>query len=152
MKNTIDEPVEDAAPGAAQREVCLLIGRGNAVLWSDASASPVALPDSRTRWEAIWQHRHELEEIAHSHPIGPLAFSSEDESTMKALCGALGRALRFVVVAPRGSVARAGSDGADQILPLRDEPWWTGLLRLASGMQIMEPVREAADGDSEHHL
>ncbi len=30
-------------------EVCFLIGERDAVLWSDASASPVALPDSRGR-------------------------------------------------------------------------------------------------------
>ena len=39
------------------REVCVLIGRDGAVLWSDASDSPVALPDSRERWEAIWRLR-----------------------------------------------------------------------------------------------
>ena len=34
-------------------EVCFLVDRGARVLWSDASSSPVALPDSRARWEAI---------------------------------------------------------------------------------------------------
>ena len=29
-------------------------GKGGAVLWADASDSPAALPDSRSRWEAIW--------------------------------------------------------------------------------------------------
>ena len=33
------------------REVLLLIGEDDVVLWSDASDSPVALPDSRLRWE-----------------------------------------------------------------------------------------------------
>lgn len=72
------------------REVFFLIGRGGALIWSDASTSPSALPDSRRRWEAIWENRAELEELAHSHPNGPLAFSSEDETTMQALEGALG--------------------------------------------------------------
>lgn len=112
------------------REVCLLIGRDGTVLWSDASDSPVALPDSRARWEAIWRLRGELEEVAHSHPVGPLAFSSEDESTMAALTEALGRPLRFSVVAPSGMVARQGG----QDVRVTEEPWWTGLLRLASGM------------------
>jgi hypothetical protein len=112
------------------REVCFLIDARGAVLWSDASSSPVALPDSRARWEAIWAHRDVLAEIAHSHPVGPRAFSAEDESTMEALGTALGRTLRFSVVAPDGMVAREG--GRD--VPVPHEPWWAALLRLASGM------------------
>ena len=80
---------ESHRPPGALREVCLLIGRGDSILWSDASASPVWLPDSRERWDAIWRHRAELVEIAHSHPVGPLAFSGEDETTMAALAAAL---------------------------------------------------------------
>jgi hypothetical protein len=113
----------------AMREVCLLIGRGGVILWADASTSPVALPDSRTRWEAIWERRGELEEIAHSHPHGPSAFSHEDETTMQAIDAALGRTLRYSVVAPRVVIARV--DGKTIEVP---EPWWAGLLRLASGM------------------
>lgn len=113
------------------REVCFLIGRGGSVLWADASDSPAALPDSRARWEAIWRHRDELEEIAHSHPIGPLGFSAEDESTMAALRTALGKELRFSVVAPKGVIARQGT--ADVLV--EEEPWWAALLRMASGMR-----------------
>ena len=40
-----------------KREVFFIIGRGGAVMWSDASDSPTAMPDSRTRWEAIWSRR-----------------------------------------------------------------------------------------------
>jgi hypothetical protein len=118
------------------REVCFLIGRGGAILWSDASSSPVALPDSRARWEAIWRLRADLEEIAHSHPVGPLAFSAEDETTMEALTGALGRAPRFSVVAPDGMVFRQDTETG----LVRDEPWWAALLRLASGMT--QPARD----------
>ena len=109
------------------REVCFLIGRGDAILWADASSSPTALPDSRARWEAIWRHRDELEAIVHSHPAGPSAFSAEDESTMQAIDSALGRAMRYCVVAPRIVI-----DGAGTVSP---EPWWAALLRLASGMR-----------------
>ena len=113
------------------REVCLLIGREGTVLWSDESDSPLLLPDSRERWEAIWQLRAELEEVAHSHPEGPLGFSTEDESTMSALTSALGRPLRFSVVAPGGMVARV--DGRDVLVV--QEPWWAEPLRRASGMR-----------------
>jgi hypothetical protein len=113
------------------REVCFLIGRDGTVLWSDASTSPVWLPDSRARWEAIWRLRAELEEIAHSHPVGPLAFSTEDETTMEALTAALGRPVRFSVVAPDGRVVR--EDGRDA--RPAEEPGWTTRLRSESGMQ-----------------
>ena len=113
------------------REVCFLIGESGAVLWADASDSPSALPDSRARWEAIWSRREELAEIAHSHPHGPAAFSAEDRSTMEALDSALGRAVRFSVVAPRVTIARDPDGGTSQVVP---EPWWAALMRLASGM------------------
>jgi hypothetical protein len=117
------------------REVCLLIGRDGTVLWSDASDSPVALPDSRARWEAIWRLRAELEEITHSHPVGPLAFSTEDETTMEALTEALGRPVRFSVVAPDGMVVR---EGGEDVLVM-EEPSWTALLRARSAMQVRPP-------------
>jgi hypothetical protein len=116
-------------------EVCFLIGKYGAILWADASDSPAALPDSRERWEAIWKYRAELEVIAHSHPIGPSAFSAEDESTMEALDSALGRVMRYMVVAPGVTIAKAGDGPVEQVSP---EPWWAALLRLASGMRKEE--------------
>ena len=132
----------------SRREVCFLIGKGGAILWADASDSPVALPDSRDRWEAFWQLREDLAEIAHSHPVGPSAFSAEDESTMEALDSALGKVMRYMVVAPRVTIVKAGEaavspvgdfqgsrDVPEQVSP---EPWWAALLRLASGMRKEE--------------
>lgn len=113
------------------REVCFIIGKGGAILWADASDSPSALPDSRARWEAIWTHRGDIEVIAHSHPIGPAAFSAEDNSTMEALDSALGRSIRYMVVAPRVTITRQ-AETTEEVIP---EPWWAALLRLASGMQ-----------------
>jgi hypothetical protein len=114
-----------------RREVCFLIDGEGRILWSDASTSPVSLPDSRARWEAIWHHRAQLAEISHSHPIGPLAFSHEDETTMEALIEALGTRPRFSVVAPDGMLVR---DKQGQESRATEEPWWAHLLRLASGM------------------
>lgn len=135
-----------------QREVCLVVGEGDVVLWSDASDDPSALPDSRARWDAIWARRGALVEIAHSHPRGPAAFSQEDHTTMEALVMALGRPLRFSVVAPtammvrechlaRGEATNGGDEvahGADLRVSPGDEPWWADLLRLASGMRRAE--------------
>jgi hypothetical protein len=117
------------------REVCFLIGTEGQVLWSDVGTSPVALPDSRARWEAIWSRREILVEIAHSHPVGPLAFSAEDRSTMSALDLALGRRLIYSVVAPNGMVRR--QEGRDA--PVEPEPEWASALRLASGMKARKP-------------
>ena len=118
-----------------QREVLLLLGEGDVVLWSDASDSPVALPDSRVRWEQIWSRREQIVEIAHSHPVGPQAFSREDETTMVALASALGRPITFSVVAPRGMVRCTKKLDEDPVVSLVEhEPWWASLLRLASNM------------------
>ena len=112
--------------------MCFLIGRDGAVLWEDVSTSPVALPDSRARWEAIWTHRAALAEVAHSHPTGPLGFSAEDQSTMEAVTSALGRSVRFSVVAPAGTWARDEAGREGRVDP---EPAWAGALRARSGME-----------------
>lgn len=121
------------------REVFLVIGRGGAILWSDASDSAAALPDRRERWDAIWRLREEIEELSHSHPAGPLGFSHEDETTMEALIAGLGRAVRFSVVAPNGTIVR--QNGEDAIVQVSEEPWWAALMRRASGMKGNEEWR-----------
>jgi arsenate reductase (thioredoxin) len=113
-----------------KREVCFLIGKGDVLLWSDVSTSPLALPDSRERWEQIWQHREQLVEIAHSHPLGPEQFSAEDSSTMRALDDALGPGKLFSLVTPRQYLLR----GPDDIAVPATPPAWVRQLRLASGM------------------
>ncbi len=124
------------------REVCFLIGRGGRVLWVDRSDSPSALPDSRARWEAIWTHRHDLVEVAHSHPVGPLAFSAEDRTTMAALTSALGRPLRFSVLAPAGLLV-CDERGREALVPL--EPAWVRALRAESGMNPNELREEMSE-------
>jgi hypothetical protein len=116
---------------SARVEVCFLLGARDTVLWSDSSSSASAMPDSRARWEAIWECRHELVEIAHSHPVGPLLFSTEDDTTMQAIDAALGRALAYSVVTPRGML-RKHPDGRVEVD--HNEPWWVAVLRAASGM------------------
>lgn len=137
------------------REVCLLIGRigeDDVVLWSDASGSAVALPDSRERWEAIWSRRDVIVEIAHSHPVGPEAFSREDETTMAALVSALGRPLTFSVVAPARMVrttfdpAKSAEDYVKTFV--EDEPWWASLLRHASSMRPVTALPALRDEET----
>lgn len=113
-----------------KREVFFLVGANGAVLWSDASDSPLALPDSRARWEAIWSRRDEIVELAHSHPVGPDAFSPEDVTTMHALDAALGRRLRFSLVTPGGYFVRGVDDRADAA----PAPAWSAELARLSGL------------------
>src|SRR5688572_11003088 len=112
-------------------EVCFLVGPDDTVLWADRSTSPAALPDSHARWAAVWARRDRLVEIAHSHPVGPLAFYLEDETTMAALEAALGPSLTFSVVTPTGMLRIAGGGPATVE---HNEPWWAALLRAASGL------------------
>ena len=86
----------------------------------------------------IWDHREHLEELSHSHPNGPLAFSKEDETTMQALETALGKELRFSVVAPAGVIAKQGNE----VTPVDPEPWWANLMRLASGMSASPTTKD----------
>jgi len=118
-------------PGEPGREACFLLDDDGTVLWREESASPVALPDSRARWHAIWRHRDRLAEIAHSHPYGPLAFSAEDLTTMAAIDAALGRPLRYAVVTATAVLRRAPGGPA---LVHTDEPAWVAQLRAASGL------------------
>jgi hypothetical protein len=114
------------------REVFFLIGPGGAVLFRDEGDGPAYIPDSRARWEAIWSNRDALVELAHSHPVGPLAFSNEDVTTMDALESALGRALVFSVISPEGMIRR--QDGA--VVRVDSEPGWADELRRASAMAL----------------
>jgi len=128
---------------SSMREVLFLLGDDGAILWSDASHSAVHLPDSRARWEAIWSLRGRIVEVAHSHPLGPLAFSHEDETTMRALVTSLGRPLLFSIVAPSGMLRRLvreepAASGRSTGSLVEEEPWWTSLLRLASGIAAGE--------------
>lgn len=126
------------------REVFFLIGPGGSILYRDEGESASFIPDSRTRWEAIWSARDSLVEIAHSHPVGPLGFSAEDEGTMEAVTSALGRSVIFSVVTRDRMVRRevapsSGSrEGADVPVATADEPGWAAELRRASGLQPEE--------------
>jgi len=110
--------------------VCFLIGKNGEILYADFSQSPTAMPDKRQRWQAVWNNRENLAEIAHSHPLGGSRFSQEDETTMAALDLALGQAMRYSVVTPEEIRVRQG----DEEFMLEEVPWWVALMRLASGV------------------
>lgn len=114
-----------------KREVCFLIDESGSVFYADVSTSPVALPDSNARWQAIWDNRDRLVEIAHSHPISSAHFSTEDETTISALKAALGKDIRYSVVSSDSMRVRIGETEEE----IEHEPWWADLLRSTSGMK-----------------
>lgn len=118
----------------SSREVLYLLDDAGAVLWSELGGA-AELRDSHDRWEAIWRFRESLKGIAHSHPHGPLAFSGIDETTMAAIDTALGRCLRYWVVAPGGIVSRQG----DLVEIVDPEPEWGTRIRAESGMKERKP-------------
>src|SRR5262245_47476424 len=109
----------------ARVEALLLLDGRGAVLWADRSTDVAHIPDSRARWEAIWERRDSLAEIAHSHPGGLLVFSTEDETTMAAIDSALGRNLTYSIVTDTGVLRKPGGGvaGIEQ-----NEPWWATML------------------------
>ncbi len=111
-------------------EYVIFLDADENVLHTEEGASAHAVHDSRARWERIWENRERIFEIAHSHPLGPLAFSAEDETTMEAIQLGLGKALVLSIVAPDGMLRRV--DGQDR--RIRDEPSWAATLRKLSGM------------------
>ena len=122
------------AGASSMREVCYLIGTNGDVLWQD-SGTAHALLDSRARWEAIWSLRSELAEIAHTHPLGPLALSTEDRTTMDAVWAALGRDIVFSVVT-RAAMIRISAGGKTE--RVNQEPAWAKAIRFDSGLKSDE--------------
>ena len=58
-----------------------------------------AIPDTRDLWEVLWENRHNLGGVAHTHPWdGPAWFSQTDVTTFSAIDKALGQKLLWPVV------------------------------------------------------
>jgi hypothetical protein len=108
------------------REVCFILIADKILRVYFGSATRV--PDSRERWEVIWRHRHEITEIAHSHPGEFLDFSHEDLTTMEAVEAGTGRAFTWSIVTKSGLLSRRSGQDARR----NDAPWWLELLRTLS--------------------
>lgn len=88
-------------------EVAVVFGQdGEPLHWHDAAeASAVAIPDTRTMWEAIWANRAVIGGVAHTHPgSGPPTPSNEDVTTWSAVERGLGCRLDWPI-ATRDAVA-----------------------------------------------
>ena len=108
------------------REVCFLLADDKILRAYFGSAT--SIPDERERWEIIWSHRHEITEIAHSHPGEFLDFSHEDLTTMEAVEAGTGKTFQWSIVTKTGFLSR--KDGNDH--RREDSPWWLDLIRRLS--------------------
>ena len=97
---------------------------GESLVWV-SMGSLTAIPDSRARWNAIWENREDLTEIVHTHPGRLLRFSHEDLTTMEAVESALGRPLRWSIVTDDGYFSQFDGKAGN----LAAKPWWLPVLR-----------------------
>lgn len=108
------------------REVCFILVEDKILRVYFGSATRV--PDSRERWEAIWQNRNEITELAHSHPGEFLDFSNEDLTTMEAVEAGTGKQFKWSIITKKGFLSRKGATDAHR----EDNPWWLELIRTLS--------------------
>jgi hypothetical protein len=107
-------------------EVCFILIEDKILRVYFGSATRV--PDSRERWEIIWEHRNEITEIAHSHPGELLDFSHEDLTTMEAVEAGTGKQFTWSIITQGRFLSRkAGMDTRRN-----DSPWWLELMRRLS--------------------
>src|ERR1041385_5642978 len=108
------------------REVCFILVQDK--ILRVYFGSTTRIPDSRERWEIIWQHRNEITEIAHSHPGEFLDFSHEDLTTMEAVEAGTGKTFTWSIVTESGLLSRSNGRDARR----EDSPWWLELIRTLS--------------------
>src|ERR1051325_566639 len=108
------------------REVCFILIHDRILRAYLGSATRI--PDSRDRWETIWNHRNEITEIAHSHPGEFLDFSREDLTTMEAVEAGTGKRFVWSVITKTGFLSRQNGRDARR----EDLPWWLELMRKLS--------------------
>jgi hypothetical protein len=119
------------------REVCFLLVQDKILRAYFGSAT--SIPDEREHWEAIWAHRNEITEIAHSHPGGFLDFSHEDLTTMEAVEAGTGKTFTWSIVTKMGF--RSRKEGKDHLRA--DSPWWLSLIRRLSYGSLRPPAAPA---------
>ena len=82
-------------------EVAMVFDReGRAIFWpSPKDSSGGSIPDSRTLWDRLWENRHNLGGICHTHPWdGPASPSHTDVTTFAAIEAGLGKRLTWPIV------------------------------------------------------
>lgn len=100
-------------------EAAFVFGKdGNVIHWHlPPGRSSGSIPDSRDLWEVLWENRHDLGGVAHTHPwIGEAWPSSTDVTTFSACEKALGKKLIWPVVTFSDLVAfQYGENGYEKV-------------------------------------
>lgn len=81
------------------REVLGLWGKGRC-LGLFTSNNPFQINDDPIVWETIWKNRDDIEQIVHTHPLGPNGFSSTDYLSMGGIVMGLGKTIEFWLISP----------------------------------------------------
>lgn len=73
---------------------------GKTIYWHEpAGRTSGSLPDSQDLWDVLWENRHRLGGVAHTHPWnGPAVPSTTDVTTFAAVEKGLGKHLLWPVV------------------------------------------------------
>ena len=110
------------------REICFIITKDERIL-RIYTGSATRVPDSRSRWNAIWTYRDEIQEIVHTHPGGFLGFSKEDLTTMEAVESATGFTYHWSIVTENSYLYRDSRFGEDILVTNEGNAWWINFLR-----------------------
>lgn len=121
-------------------EAGLIVGlEGQPLCWhTPQNRTSVALPDVRSFWDAIWDHRHQILGIAHSHPgRGIVAPSHEDITTFIAVEEGLGKRLFWWIVNENHILVMKWESGCyfPTYLAPKETPSWVPELRRLSEYQ-----------------
>lgn len=104
------------------------------------------IPDTRQLWDVIWENRHNLSGIAHSHPGGGIPGPShEDLTTFAAIEAALGRRLNWWITNQDWTILLVWVE-PDNIYSFqiwKPEPEWVKELRSISDIST-RPVSKLA--------
>lgn len=123
-------------------EIGVVICGGKPVHWHLPPGRSMAfLPDSRELWDVLWEHRHELDGFAHSHPgMGYPGPSGTDLSTFAAIESGLGKRLDWWITTPDRSIVCNwdGNSYMSQKIAPEEEPLWLADLRHLSYVEMNE--------------
>ena len=120
------------------KEALVVLGEGGTPLYwhLPEERSMTHLPDSRTLWGVLWNQRHLVVGVAHSHPgTGRPSPSWEDCTTFSAIEQGLGRRLSWWITSDDGLVVVrwVGPDKYDyETEESSERPDWLMSLRMRS--------------------
>lgn len=127
-------------PTARSHEVaCIVDCDGNVLLWKNGRTA--AVDDDAEFWHMLWENKHRIKIVAHTHPGRGIPIPShEDVTTFAAVEAALGRRLEWWIVSA-DSVTKHTWFGNGEMsyedinIEMDTPPTWVDELRRRSGQQ-----------------